>query len=954
MLRGFGYSSASASHPVGSTFRIQGFLQALPVRREVARKGASKTIVSIKKLLYNYAYARPSVRFALKVLQANSERANWSYGPSIGPATLQDATAKIAGQEVAAQCELRSADFQQTVLQSAAQDFYSIDAIIVKPDAGMCSTMSVSALSNSPAEPSKIHNIGHYVSIDGRPVNPARGVIKDIVKLYKSFYRATCSHADRRASNIDPFLCMHIRCPPGSYDVNIEPTKDDVLFSEPSKVKVLVERLFTDYYGDPGSATPNRSRPPAKHEVTTVFNYNFDLLLARKSPGTKKTSIAPQWTSPLPLPVGERARTEVSKVEPVRDSVSNHRSPGLVPEPPSLPPLSQSLYKPTPAEYRSGQDGSEQHFNMYGTDDEDLLAIGSPPATHQSSSQEADEHEGRSARVTNPWSLAKLNAPTRPGIGEPSLQVEHGHTIQLMTPVRASNGPSRHLQRPAWLPKSMHPHSSLPSPAASSPSPGTLVRRRSLNEQQDQDEDAIIFTQYSNDEAPRPRPTNTLDTWVQPRQPTARLPSFRRTPVPYKGDGKLAIAARPDCERQQRNLDDPLSTQLTEVEDLVTEPANNNNHTIKPFRSRFKGRSVTSSGPVASPNGLDFSHVGALPTPPPLEARVPLPDQLPSSQRRLSVLNYANESTSRPLPSLPSTRPFTISQPLKTELAGILEFEQRKKAAALHQRKSLSNRALGELNPAKLAGIQRKSKDRASLQVVPSQMRRDLPNLDLSEEPSNPAHHFEPGAGKLSENEVGSLLRRNSPHRNRYLAAKERLNYTHLESDNRQSGGYSDQEECKTRKLLDETEVRLSEDDPRAYLVRTSTSDQKMDSLSGLTKTGLKICRTKTARLPLETIPVDANNHCLKAIAPQRFPSTSTLVAMSRRQGQCDEYIRSGENKFVRWSASSRDVTVWETTLRGHIMKNFGARLAGGEVVAPEVTVMLTTAIKAHVDAHGP
>jgi hypothetical protein len=138
MLSGFGYSSSSASHPVGSTFRIQGFLQPLPVRREVARKGASKTILGIKKLLYNYAYARPSVRFALKVLQANNERANWGYGPSVAQASLQDATAKIAGQEVAAQCELKSADFQQTVPQSAAQDFYSIDAVIVKTDAGMC------------------------------------------------------------------------------------------------------------------------------------------------------------------------------------------------------------------------------------------------------------------------------------------------------------------------------------------------------------------------------------------------------------------------------------------------------------------------------------------------------------------------------------------------------------------------------------------------------------------------------------------------------------------------------------------------------------------------------------------------------------------------------------------------------------------------------------------------
>src|SRR5204863_4421410 len=122
-----------------------------------------------KKLLCNYAYARPSVRFSLRVLQANNERANWDYGPAIGTASIQDATAKIAGQEVAAQCELRSADFQQAVSQSAMRSFFSIDAVVVKTDAGMWSTISVPALSNCLAEPSKVHNIGHYISIDGRP-----------------------------------------------------------------------------------------------------------------------------------------------------------------------------------------------------------------------------------------------------------------------------------------------------------------------------------------------------------------------------------------------------------------------------------------------------------------------------------------------------------------------------------------------------------------------------------------------------------------------------------------------------------------------------------------------------------------------------------------------------------------------------------------------------------------
>jgi DNA mismatch repair ATPase MutL len=130
-------SSASASHPVGTTFRVQGFLKALPVRKEAAKKAAPKTLACIKKLLHNYAYARPSVRFALKVLRASNEKANWSYSPQIGSISLQDTTAKISGQEVATQCELRFADLQQTIPQSAAEGLYSMDAVVAKAQAGM-------------------------------------------------------------------------------------------------------------------------------------------------------------------------------------------------------------------------------------------------------------------------------------------------------------------------------------------------------------------------------------------------------------------------------------------------------------------------------------------------------------------------------------------------------------------------------------------------------------------------------------------------------------------------------------------------------------------------------------------------------------------------------------------------------------------------------------------------
>ncbi len=121
---------------MGTAFRVQGFLQALPVRKQTAKKEAQKTLASIKKLLYAYAYARPSVRLSFKVLRAKNEKANWNYGPKTGPSSLQDATAKIAGQEVAVQCELKSAASEPKLSASGVYAAYSIDAVLVKSNAG--------------------------------------------------------------------------------------------------------------------------------------------------------------------------------------------------------------------------------------------------------------------------------------------------------------------------------------------------------------------------------------------------------------------------------------------------------------------------------------------------------------------------------------------------------------------------------------------------------------------------------------------------------------------------------------------------------------------------------------------------------------------------------------------------------------------------------------------------
>jgi DNA mismatch repair ATPase MutL len=113
--------------------RVQDFLKTIPVRRQTAVKSASRTLSDIKQLLQSYAFARPNIRFCLKILKAKNEKYNWTYGPKPGSTTLLNATAGIVGQEVATNCEARlwtSGDEEDAIKA------YRIDAVIAKEDGG--------------------------------------------------------------------------------------------------------------------------------------------------------------------------------------------------------------------------------------------------------------------------------------------------------------------------------------------------------------------------------------------------------------------------------------------------------------------------------------------------------------------------------------------------------------------------------------------------------------------------------------------------------------------------------------------------------------------------------------------------------------------------------------------------------------------------------------------------
>ncbi|OCL11025.1 hypothetical protein AOQ84DRAFT_288084, partial [Glonium stellatum] len=206
------------SHPVGTTVRVIDFFNSLPVRKQAALKHSSKYLANIKRLVQAYAFARPTVRFSLRILKAKNDKGNWTYAPKPG-ATVADAALSIVGRECASQCEW-------SVLDSNG---FNIEAFLPKPD----------------ADSSKIANLGQFLSIDSRPVSTTRGTLKAMIKTFIQKLRTSNSGSDRAK---DPFMHMNILCPPDSYDLNIEPAKDNMLFINSELVLRVVEELLSTFY----------------------------------------------------------------------------------------------------------------------------------------------------------------------------------------------------------------------------------------------------------------------------------------------------------------------------------------------------------------------------------------------------------------------------------------------------------------------------------------------------------------------------------------------------------------------------------------------------------------------------------------------------------------------------------------------------------------------------------
>lgn len=147
-------SEKRASHPVGTTVRVEKYLQNLPVRRQAAEKVSAKMLAKIKRMLEAYALARPHLRLSLKTLKAKDRKGDWTYPKSgaLSASRLEasfNAATDIFGKKLTSQCELVVSTWssigeqidegksEQMGLSASSDKVYTFEATMAKKDCGV-------------------------------------------------------------------------------------------------------------------------------------------------------------------------------------------------------------------------------------------------------------------------------------------------------------------------------------------------------------------------------------------------------------------------------------------------------------------------------------------------------------------------------------------------------------------------------------------------------------------------------------------------------------------------------------------------------------------------------------------------------------------------------------------------------------------------------------------------
>jgi DNA mismatch repair ATPase MutL len=222
----------------------------IPVRKQHAIKDKRKCIDRIKEVLQAYALARPYLRISMKVTGEPNQ--DWLYCPG-SPATIQDAIMKIFGNGLFAHCV-----FAQGTMVSSGRPNLTLEA----------------ALHILPRNADSLKTIGAFVSVDARPLNSKQGIAKRIFAEFKSHIAKLAISEATSHSSPTAFMQLDIQCAPGSYDINVTPLKDEVLFHDEQSLldcfRRLCERALSD--GEKMNLQLGNSSKGCRNKSSTMYN----------------------------------------------------------------------------------------------------------------------------------------------------------------------------------------------------------------------------------------------------------------------------------------------------------------------------------------------------------------------------------------------------------------------------------------------------------------------------------------------------------------------------------------------------------------------------------------------------------------------------------------------------------------------------------------------------------
>ena len=552
------------SHPVGTTVSVLKFMYNLPVRRTTLEKEAPKTLSRINQLLRSYALARPSIRFGFKI--TNGGRGAWSFVPH-PRGGIREAISAVIGRDAAMECIEKSVASSEKQTTNSTVPFgdqktessvdgnahsddgcFSIDAVLPKFDADI----------------SKV-GTGQYLSIDSRPVSHEKGTMKKIVVLFKKYIREALADTSEKLKS--PFLRLDIKCPAASYDANVEPAKDDVLFGNEQIVLDLAESLLKEVYGVLKPVLLSSTPIPLAQKLD-----DYDLLRARIS-------------APNPVESPSRNETPLPQRSPSSSSVALGASYPVTRQSSSIGGGSE----PNMDDVNSEQIGSAgRKWGLSISDDfSEEVDEGRPHARHgrnpTSMPQQTPDRELSKPQL-NPWTIAKLTAPINHN------GTTHGSDCTIHRPL--SDVISSSQLRPLDVPNAFTPPSTRPRQTFRSDDTRTLqpsVSQRYSASAVRPDSGDEMITEDAEIPVPRRKRNDFISARNVPQDALVSPPSSLTQPQ----------EAPPRARGPRRPFVSPLATvgRSTMAADRLIQTAL--------FANKPRPRRNSASGPVISQNELN-------------------------------------------------------------------------------------------------------------------------------------------------------------------------------------------------------------------------------------------------------------------------------------------------------------------------------------------------------------